>query len=317
MNAKAWKILRRAGKCLALLGLLAVLTLCCLSCAWRHEFYHGGTSAPQDPQTGVMRGAEPILLENGNRRACLMLHGWMTSPADFGDLPGELARAGWDVHAPHLAGHCTHPRDLVGISADQLLERARGHYGALRSRYDRVALLGFSVGGTVAALLAEEEPPDGLVLVAPFLGVRHKWYYVLPARWWHALLSPVVPYVGRSKSLVRINRKEGLERLVSYTVFPTKADDALFELRRRALEDCEADTLDVPALLVWAPGDEVASPGASRQFFARLPGQANKTLSCPRSNHHILNDHDRQEAIRAIAEFLDAQWPPPAAGFPY
>lgn len=285
--------------------LLVVAAVLSGSCAAQRELRAGGGSAPQDAETGIMRGAEPILLVGeGRRRACLLLHGWLTTPADFGDLPQALDAAGWDVYAPLHRGHGTHPRDLEGITADAIMETARGHCEALRARYDTVALVGFSIGGAVATLLAEEAAPDRLVLVAPYFGLRHHWYYVLPARFWHQVLSPVVPYIKRGRSLLRIRRKEGLARLVTYTVFPTRASDAAFELSRRVSEDCDVSRLAMPALLVYAPGDFVCSPQAELDFFARLPGEGNQTLSCDNSDHHILNDYGRQEAIQAITAFL-------------
>jgi carboxylesterase len=294
------------GAALALL--LIALSVGGLSCVWRSQFYHGTTgSAPCDPVTGVMQGAEEIRLEGGNRRACLMLHGWLTTPADFGELPARIAAAGWDVYAPHMKGHCTHPREMVNLTADDIMDKARADYAALRKRYDEVTVVGFSMGGAVALLLgAEDAPPEKLVLVAPYVGIRHKWYYVLPARWWHSIVSPVVPYIGRGKSILRINRKEGLPGLITYTVYPTSANDAVFELRRRALAAAAEGRPAGPTLMLYASGDDVCSPRAERRMFEQLPHAANRAFVAPKSNHHILNDYDREEAIQSVLGFLNA-----------
>ena len=70
---------------------------------------------------------QPVSIERGRRRACLLLHGWLSSPADFADLPGALDRAGWDVYAPLLPGHGTACEDLDGMSAEDMLAGARVH----------------------------------------------------------------------------------------------------------------------------------------------------------------------------------------------
>jgi len=287
--------------------LLVAVSVGGLSCVWNRQFHHGPTgSSPCDPVTGVMKGAEEIRLEGGNRRACLMLHGWLTTPADFGDLPARLAAAGWDVYAPHMKGHCTHPREMIDLTADDILVKARADYAELRRRYDEVVVVGFSMGGAIALLLGDEaEPPEKFVLVAPFLGVRHKWYYLLPARWWHGIISPCVPYIGRGKSILRINRKEGLSRLVTYTVYPTSANGAIFDLRRRVLAAAAEGRPAGPTLLLYAPGDDVCSPGAECDMFEQLPHPANRLFAAPKSNHHILNDYDREEAIQTVLDFLN------------
>lgn len=165
-------------------------------------------------------------------------------------------------------------------------------------------LVGFSMGGAIATILAAEEPPDRLVLVAPFCGVRHKWRYVLPARWWHALVSPVLRWAPRSRSLESCNREAGRAPIITYDAFPIDASRALFALRRRLLAGTDLSRLTVPALLVCSSGDEVCSPKAMARFFARLPAESTRTAVFAQSNHHLLHDHDREQAIGAIVDFV-------------
>jgi len=261
-------------------------------------------SAPRSPQTGIMLGAEPLRVDRGRARACLLLHGWGGSPADFGDLPKALDEAGWDVYAPLHPGHGTSPADLEGVKAQVLLDGARAHYADLRARYEKVALVGFSIGGTLATILSAERPPDGLVLLAPFCEVAYKPYYVLPARWWHAVLRPFVRYVARPRWMVRVNRPEGRGQLVEYNALPTGSMRAPFCLRRHALEEAGLARLRMPLLMLYSSGDEVSSPGATAEFYERLPAGLKVRMVFERSNHHILYDYDREAAIRGIVEFV-------------
>ncbi len=255
-------------------------------------------------ETGVLKGAHPVRIERGRDRACLMLHGWLTSPADFGDLPGAVDAAGWDVFAPLEAGHGTRPADLEQTGAEDLLARARAEYEALRDRYRRVALVGFSMGGTISTLLAAENRPDRLVLIAPFFAVEQKWYYVLPVRWWCYLLSPFARYVKRPPGSIPLNDKSRLGEIVMYAAFPTCAVRQLFKLRRLALEQTNLSTLNMPLLMIYSEGDDVASPAAMRHVFDRLPTGSKREVVFTRSNHHLLHDYDRQEAVRAVVDFL-------------
>lgn len=296
---------RRHAPCsLAGIVLLVAACLASVNCAGVSAVRRSEADRPRDSRTGVLVGAEPVVIDGGRRGACLLLHGWITSPADFGALPEALDAAGWDVYAPLHAGHGTTPRDLRGIRADRLLEPARGHYAALRKRYGRVVLVGFSMGGAIATILAADEPPDRLVLVAPFCGVRHKWYYVLPARCWHALVSPVLRWAPRSRSLESCNREAGRAPIVTYYAFPIDASRALFDLRRRLLSGTDLSRLTMPALLVYSSGDQVCSPGAMARFFARLPAEPRRTAVFAHSNHHLLLDHDGEQAIQAIVDFV-------------
>ena len=289
---------------LAILVVLAVLCVVGLNVAGWRALRQSEAARARNPETGVLRGAEPVRIDRGRRGACLLLHGWITAPADFGDLPQALDEAGWDVVAPLQAGHGTTPRELKGITPDALLDAARGHYDALRGRYDRVVLVGFSMGGAMATILAAEQPPDRLVLIAPFCGVRHKWYYVLPPRWWSAAFSPLVSYVPRPESFVYCNRPEGKDAILTYDAFHTDAAGALFALRHRLLRETDLATVTMPALLVYGRGDETCSPEATDALFARLPAEPKQRVVLPESNHHLLHDYDRQQAIDTIVEFV-------------
>lgn len=289
------------GTLLLALGLVCMNLVGCAVCR------RGGTSVAKDPETGIMEGAEPVRIDRGRDRACLLLHGWLTTPADFGDLPEKLDEAGWDVCARVQAGHGTKPADLEGVTADDLLGTARQHYEELTSRYERVALVGFSMGGTMATILAAEQPPDALVLVAPYFRVRHKWYYVLPARTWNAVLSPVLKWTWRGRMGLHVNRREGRKGVLLYTAFPTSAADALFELRRRALEEADRERLTMPLLLVYSEGDGVCDHEAAEEYLAGMPAAVKERAVFSRSDHHILHDHDREEAAAAVVEFLTAR----------
>jgi carboxylesterase len=293
---------RRAYHWLVRAALLAAAAVVALNAAGRQGLREAA-ALPRDPETGIMRGAEPIHIVRGRLGACLLLHGWTSSPADFGDLPKALDAAGWDVYAPLHTGHGTSPTDLDGISAQALVQPARAQYDGLLARYDRVVLIGFSMGGTIAAILAAERPPDRLVLVAPFCGVTQKWYYVLPARWWSALLSPLVSYAPGRPAAAHVNRPEGRDEVVAYAAFPSEASEALFGLREM-LAGADLGALRMPLLMLYSTGDETSSPPAMSRLFERLPAGRKRRIVFERSNHYLLHDYDREEAVRAIVGFV-------------
>ncbi len=286
--------------------LALAISICCVNCAGRRALEREAASVPRDPETGIIRGAEPIRIDRRRSGACLLLHGWVSTPADFGDLPGALDGAGWDVYAPLHAGRGTEPTAPEGVTAQQLLGDARAHYAELRARYERVVLVGFSMGGTIATILATEQPADGLVLVAPFYGVRYRWYYVLPPRWWSALFTPLVRYADRSGRLPRVNRPEGRAEIITYGAIPTSAMRPLFELRDRAVERAGTDCGPMPVLLLYSTGDMVSAPAAMEKLFEKLAGDHKSKAVFERSDHYLLHDYDREAAIGAIVEFVGA-----------
>jgi carboxylesterase len=282
--------------------LLLAVTVSCFN--WAGQAARQGVGVPRDPVTGIMLGGEPILIDPGRTGACLLLHGWTSTPADFKYLWQPLDDAGWDVYASLHAGHGTRPVDLEGVTADDLLEGARRHYAELQGRYERVVLVGFSMGGTVATILAAEENPWKLVLIAPFFRLTQRWYYVLPARWWLATQEFGRGYVDRSGASPHVNRPEGRHDRVVYGAYPTEITTALFALRRVAVKDIDPAQMRMPMLVVYSPNDEVASPSAIEGFLEAVPSAGKQALTCPRSDHYILHDYDREGAVASIVEFV-------------
>jgi carboxylesterase len=250
-----------------------------------------------------MVGGAPLVIDRGRARACLLLHGWLGTPADFGELAGELDKAGWDVYAPLHPGHGTWPSNLEGLTGEKTIRSARRHYVELLRRYPRLALVGFSMGGAAATVLAAEAPPADLVLIGPFFGVAYKWYYLLPPRWWSDLASLFISYAKRPARLTRVNRPEGRDELIAYRVFHADAASAVFELCDLA-RAVDTTRLTMPAMLVYSEQDDVCSPSEMVDFFQSFPSVRRRLLNCGRSNHHVLHDYDRHEAVQQIVDFL-------------
>jgi carboxylesterase len=284
----------------ALVGAAALLSV---NCVGRRAM--NGETDPYDrhPETGVIRGAESVAIDRGRERACLLLHGWLTGPPDFGDLPAALDEAGWDVYVPRLKGHGTRPADLRGITADAWLEDCRGHLRRLRARYETVALGGFSMGGTISTILAAEEQPDRLLLVCPFYGVTYKWHYILPPRWWARILAPLLDSVPRPGQPGHLNRRDRADEVIMYRAFPTEAVTALFELRRRAWNEIDHARLDMPKMVLYASGDGVAAASATERFLSELPGPT-EAKCFERSDHLLMLDWDREAAIEEAVRLL-------------
>ena len=119
--------------------------------------------------SGIIEGAEPIVRERGGaREAVLLLHGFGDTPQTLTYLADELHARGWDVHAPLLPGHGRTLRSFASSGSQQWVGAGREALDYLLARYQRGALVGQSMGGALAALLAAEPHRVlALALLAP------------------------------------------------------------------------------------------------------------------------------------------------------
>ncbi|MGM0431529.1 MAG: alpha/beta hydrolase [Spirochaetota bacterium] len=119
----------------------------------------------------VRRCAVPICLKGKAEHdtAVLGLHG-------FGGYPGELAlpaqrlyARGVDVFVPRLPGHGTSQDDFDKTDRYDWVAAAVDAYRDMSSMYTHVHLLGHSMGGAIACLVAARFPVERMVLMAPAL----------------------------------------------------------------------------------------------------------------------------------------------------
>jgi alpha-beta hydrolase superfamily lysophospholipase len=131
--------------------------------------------AERDDDTIHPRG-RTMLLAHGRptARAVLFLHGLTASPMQCDALARRLHARGDSVIVPRLPGHGARDRlttQLRELSAQHLTGAAHEALAVARGLGTSVVVAGFSLGGLLAAWLAQHERVDQVVSIAPFLGV--------------------------------------------------------------------------------------------------------------------------------------------------
>ncbi|MDQ6942068.1 MAG: alpha/beta fold hydrolase [Candidatus Eremiobacteraeota bacterium] len=131
--------------------------------------------AERDDDTIHARGGT-MLLAHGRptARAVLFLHGLTASPMQCDALARRLHANGDSVIVPRLPGHGARDRlttQLRDLRAQHLIDAAYEALAIARGLGTSVVVAGFSLGGLLAAWLAQHEHVDHAVAIAPFLGV--------------------------------------------------------------------------------------------------------------------------------------------------
>jgi len=108
--------------------------------------------------------------EKMKKTGIFIIHGFVsTSEMSFGYLTEKLKKNKiQNIMMPTLQGHAT-PEDIPNFDHKKCLREIEDQFIIFKSKYDTVFLVGFSMGGAIAAHLAAKYKPDKLVLVAPAL----------------------------------------------------------------------------------------------------------------------------------------------------
>lgn len=257
----------------------------------------------RNPDLGVFKGAEPVFLKGSGDRAALLIHGFIGSPADFGNLPRLLHEKGYTVSAPLLPGHGTDPRDFSKTTPEELEEFVLQSYRKLKAEYREVTLIGFSMGGALSILAASREKVDRLILLAPYLRIAQQWYYVLPVEWHNRLFLKVIPYVYRPLAFKQINDKSKVTGIVDYDYVSLRGADTAIRLGNKALN--AKFSVERPVLIIHGVGDRATDYRASRELASALKKQGGcRLILLFKSNHIVLWDFEAEFVQKEILEFL-------------
>ncbi|MGY3777330.1 alpha/beta hydrolase [Isobaculum melis] len=106
---------------------------------------------------------KPFFFEKG-KRAILLLHSYTGTSNDFRMLGRFLERHDYTVYAPHFSGHATaHPEDILAHTPEDWWRDTQEALHFLKEKgYEKIAIIGFSLGGMFTMKAAEHFPLVGV-----------------------------------------------------------------------------------------------------------------------------------------------------------
>lgn len=262
---------------------------------------------------GIVVGAAPIDFPTDGRRGVLILHGFGDTPQTLAYLAAYVHAQGWAVRCPLLPGHGRTLDAFAASRAASWIESAREELELLRARYATVAIVGLSMGGSLATILAAESADvRALALLAPYLSMPTR---LRRAASTHGVLGVVVPYLrgGGERS---IRDPAEMARNLSYGFTTPRL---VFELGRvvdRAR--AAAPRVVAPTLVVQSRQDHRIPPEAAERAFDLFTARERHLVWTEGNGHIITVDYGRQAVFAAVAEWLEThvtemRYPPDSA----
>lgn len=237
------------------------------------------------PDLGIFADSihDPFFFDGTNGGAILLVHGFPGSPAEVRRLGERLNQQGWTTQGLCLPGHGRDFPRLFQTRAPEWIEAVRKELRALAAHHSPVILLGYSLGGGLSTIVAAQEQPDGLVLIAPF------WLRENPlVKWVTTVARPFLPVAFNPFRRMRIDAPQ--LRLAMGDLLPNldlnapEIQQALREIRvplvfleqfrflGRAVQK-SAPRLTMPVLVVQAVDDPVVRRRQTRHLITQIPGQ--------------------------------------------
>ncbi|HLR14398.1 MAG TPA: alpha/beta fold hydrolase [Bacillota bacterium] len=226
---------------------------------------------------------------------CLMLHGFTGGTYEVGPLAYHLQEhTTWDIRLPTLPGHEKNAR-IEEATHEEWLERAESILQDLLQKNDTVYIIGFSMGGMIAAYLAATYPVEKVVFLAPAVKV-------LSVRQLTIDVSEVVAdgFRGRLNENVIYEHYKAKLRTV-----PARAGFEFLKLQRYTRPYLKEVT--VPVFIAHGRQDTIVPVQTVHYLQREIPSAKKQVVIFDRSRHLLCLGEDQHVLIRMVYEFLTSK----------
>jgi carboxylesterase len=247
----------------------------------------------------VIRGAQTIDLQEEGSPGVLLLHGFGDTPQTLALLARKLHKSGYSLYAPLLPGHGRNMEAFGKSRASDWIAAAKSALAEMRGRHNSVSIVGLSMGGALAVLLAAElDDIPALVLIAPYLGMSRGLRLAASTHWaWERFLGEVNSRDPRS---IRdpIEREKNL-------AYGSITGRALFELSKVVkLARKSLRSVGAPTLIIQSREDPRCPPDVAEFALEALGAQEKKLIWTEGAGHIITVDYGREHVFTEVEAWL-------------
>jgi carboxylesterase len=255
----------------------------------------------------------------------LLIHGLGGTPVEMRVVGTGLARAGYTVSCPQLAGHCGSFEDLRATGWHEWYASAEDALAALRKTCRTVIVGGLSAGAILALHLAAERPDEvhGAALFAPTLkldGWGVPWYSKLFNLVRDRRTADFITFSEREPYGIKDPRVRALVMAAINSGDSSKAGQfsnpgrVMLELRWLvATVKRELTGIRQPTLIVHPREDDRASLRNAQYLQGKLGGMV-ETCVLDDSYHIVTIDRQRDLVVERTAQFARRITGPSALG---
>jgi carboxylesterase len=247
-----------------------------------------------------MNNVKEIALEKffpGGETGILCIHGYTGHPGDFEYIAPYLNEKGYTVSVPRLPGHGTSGDDFLSTGWKDWLSEVRRAASELKTKTKTMYIFGFSMGGLLSTIIADEFESEKMVLAAPAYKLVSK-------------LAPFAPLIGMVKKKVprdnpdTYDREDMMQLKNEYWLYDWPSQmKHLFKLRRIAKKSLKNLHKRQARILTIVSENDETVPYTVAEYLEKKIHQE-KVVCLKNSPHVLINDLDKEEVAQHVEEFL-------------
>lgn len=227
--------------------------------------------------------------------ACLIIHGYTGGPHELDPLTSYLKEnTNWHIHVPTLPGH-GQILDLENVSHKKWLSTAEKSLLQLKEKYEQIYLIGFSMGGMIAAYLAAKYKVDKLVLLAPsgkYLSIKQMGLDI-----GSFIKDGFKGKLKENRLYLHYKRKLGM--------VPLKANIEFLKLVRFTKK--YLNKVETPVLIAQGQLDSMVPYKTAYYLDKEIASDRKEVVFFERSRHLICLGNDKETLNKMVHTFLSKQ----------
>jgi carboxylesterase len=226
-------------------------------------------------------------------KGCLLIHGFTGSPYEISPLAEHLAaHTDWLIRTPTLAGHGNQKASLKETSWKDWIASAEQELQKMVEDCEEVFVIGFSMGGLIAAHLATKYQISKLVLLSPAV------YYMDTQRLVKEVSGTIKDFFHHQSSafenLEKYKRKLGSTPLKAVLNFKKLVK----ELRP------VFGNIQVPILIIHGERDNIAQPKGAHYIYDKVQSEEKEIIFLKKSSHVVCRDCESDIIFKKVDQFL-------------
>lgn len=233
----------------------------------------------------------------GRDPACLLIHGLTSTPWEVRPIGVALRDAGIHAESLWLPGHGTTVEELGEVCWREWVAAVTARYDAMAVRHKHVAVMGTSLGGSLALWLATIRPVTTVVSMGAAIDLHAS------ARW-ARLASYLRPFQKKRTQGSSIFDPEARRVHPSYSSMSLRAVAEMYTListlKRRLAQ------ITAPLLVLHARQDSVIDPANATYIYENVGSALKKLVWYENSDHIITEDYEREAVATEVIQWVDA-----------
>lgn len=246
-------------------------------------------------QNSHLNGTD-FTLEGKNDCCIVLIHGFTATTIEVRPLGEFLTSNGFNVKAPLLPGHNTHPDDLNNRKWNEWTNKVESVTKIALEKYKNVFVGGESMGGLLACYIASNHPEiAGLLLYSPAIRVKNLELMYF--------LKYFKSYIGKPSLYIDDKDINDVLPWKGYKVNPTKAAVQLLKLQKEV--ESRLPSIHQPTIIFQGKLDKTIDQKGASIVYSKINSKIKKLIWLDESNHCVLLDKEYSFVFSESLKFIE------------